>query len=91
MITSHSDFLSVIMDEEGTFPEQKKLLLELLTVLVELNTKLCQGGQVPLLLASYQATRSATDQLILGLLRTYEKNGVVLSPYKFVIPLVFFA
>lgn len=84
MITSHSDFISVVMDEEGSFAEQKRILLELLTVLVEVNPKLCQGGQIPLLLASYHATRSATDKLILGLLRAYERNGVVLSPYKYI-------
>ena len=82
MITSHSDFMTVIMDEEDAYPEQKKLLLQLLTVLVEVNPKLCQGSQVPLLLASYRAKRSVSDQLILALLRSYEKNDVKLSPYK---------
>lgn len=82
MITSHSDFMTVIMDEEDAYPEQKRLLLQLLTVLIEVNPKLCQGSQVPLLLASYRAKRSVADQLILGLLRSYEKNDVKLSPYK---------
>lgn len=82
MITSHSDFMTVIMDEEDANPEQKRLLLQLLSVLVEVNAKLCQGSQVPLLLASYRARRSVADQLILGLLRAYEKSNVKLSPYK---------
>ncbi len=83
MITGHSDFLPVIMDEEGIYVQQKQALLELLKVLVSLNPKLCQGSQVPLLLASYHATRSRPDQLILGLLKTYEKNNVLLSTYKY--------
>lgn len=82
MITSHSEFITVMMDERGIYEEQKKALLQLLTVLIQVNPKLCQGSQVPLLLSSYNATRSANDQLILGLLKTYEKNGVVLSTYK---------
>ena len=86
MITSHSEFITVIMDERGVYVEQKKALLQLLTALIQVNPKLCQGGQVPLLLSSYYATRSISDQLILGLLQTYEKNGVVLSPYKWVVP-----
>ena len=82
MIISHSEFMTVIMDERETYVEQKKALLHLLTVLVQVNTKICQGGHIPLLLSSYYATRSVSDQLILGLLRTYEKNGVVMSPFK---------
>ena len=83
MISSHSDFISLIMDEEGHYTEQKLLLLELLTVLTELHPKLCQSGHIPLLLASYQATLSRTDQRILRLLHTYEKNGVALSSFKY--------
>lgn len=82
MVISHSEFMTVIMDERETYVEQKRALLHLLTVLVQVNPKICQGGHVPLLLSSYHATRSASDQLILGLMRTYEKNGVVLSPFK---------
>jgi hypothetical protein len=70
------------MDEREIYVEQKKALLHLLTVLIEVDQKICQGGHVPLLLSSYSATRSISDQLILGLLRTYEKCGVVLSPFK---------
>lgn len=82
MITSHSEFITVIMDERGIYVEQKIALLQLMTVLIQVNPKLCQGSQVPLLLTSYYATRSASDQLIFGLLRFYEENGVVLSTYK---------
>ncbi|KAI9561029.1 Nucleolar pre-ribosomal-associated protein 1 [Daphnia sinensis] len=82
MIISHSEFMTVIMDERETYTEQKKAVLQLLAVLIQVNPKICQGSQVPLLLSSYHATRSTSDQLILGLLRTYEKNGVVLSTFK---------
>lgn len=82
MVISHSEFMTVIMDERETYTEQKKAVLQLLTVLIRVNPKICQGSQIPLLLSSYHATRSTSDQLILGLLRTYEKNGVVLSPFK---------
>lgn len=95
MVTSHSDFMSVMLDEDALYSEQKKLLLQLLTNLVKVNAKLCQAWQVPLLLASYGASRFKTDRLILDLLRTYERNGVILSNYKYVsitasIPVVYF-
>lgn len=82
MVSSHSDFMSVILDEEGEHTHQKQLLLRLLTVLVELQPKLCQNGHIPLLLAAYHATRSSNDQLILRLIFSYEKNGILLSPFK---------
>lgn len=82
MVTSHSDFMSVMLDEEELYAEQKKLLLQLLTTLIRANPKLCQASHVPLLLASYGASRYKTDRLILELLRTYERNGVILSTYK---------
>lgn len=82
MISGHSDFMSLILDEEGKCAEQKKLLLQLLTILIEVNPKLCQSGHVPLLLASYQASMSCSDVLILRLLHAYEKNGIALSSFK---------
>ena len=82
MVTSHSDFMSVMLDEDALYTEQKKLLLLLLTTLIRANPKLCQASQVPLLLASYGASRFKTDRLILELLRTYERNGVILATYK---------
>ena len=82
MVSSHSEFMSVILDEDFEYRQQKQLLLELLIVLVEIQPKLCQSGHVPLLLASYQASRSCNDQLILRLLHVYEENGVQLSTFK---------
>lgn len=82
MISSHSEFMTVILDEDFEYRHQKKLLLELLIVLVQIQPKLCQSGHVPLLLASYQASRSCNDQLVLQLLHIYEKNGVQLSTFK---------
>lgn len=82
MIIGHSEFIPVMMDEKEFYVEQKQSLLLLLTVLIQVNPKLCRGSQVPLLLSSYFATRSTADQLTLSLLRNYEKNGVILSPYK---------
>ena len=82
MVSSHSDFMTVILNEDGEYTKQKEMLLELLVVLIGINAKLCQSSHVPLLLASYQASMSVVDQLILRLLHAYEKNGVLLSPFR---------
>ena len=70
MILTHSNFFNVVFKTAGG--ALKRNLFFLLNILVQKNPAVAHEKHVPILLSSYQATMSSTDQLILNLLRFYE-------------------
>ncbi|XP_041352192.1 nucleolar pre-ribosomal-associated protein 1-like [Gigantopelta aegis] len=73
MAMSHSQFLPVMFDEKGD--EIKESLVCLLVDLVERSPECCSTSHCGLLLGSYNASLSITDQTILKLIYIYEQQG----------------
>ncbi|XP_014875164.1 nucleolar pre-ribosomal-associated protein 1 [Poecilia latipinna] len=84
MTTSHSQFLSVILDssEESNKYQVKEALVSLLLCLVEKCPKVCNINHFIVLLAAYGATLSTSDQKLLMLLRQYERHQVSLLKFQ---------
>lgn len=73
LLCSHSCFLDVLLDESSAKYSTLNLMLELLS----LDNSLISANHVPVLLSSYNATLSKTDQKILKILQMYEKVGCI--------------
>ncbi|XP_021934675.1 nucleolar pre-ribosomal-associated protein 1 isoform X2 [Zootermopsis nevadensis] len=71
---SHSEFLTVML---GT-TQKKGKLVELLFLLVKKDSSVMSSSHIPIFLGSYNATLDPTDQLVLGLLQSYEAGGISL-------------
>lgn len=72
MILTHSNFFAIMFNYKKSGRLLKTNLLYLLNILVMKNPSVAQEKHVPILLSSYQATLSSSDQLVLNLLRFYE-------------------
>ncbi|XP_060065415.1 nucleolar pre-ribosomal-associated protein 1-like [Ylistrum balloti] len=80
MVLSHSMFLSIILNEEGS--EVKECLVDLLLMLVEICPNCCTSSHIGIYLGAYSATLSQTDQKLLRLLHLYENYEVSMKEYK---------
>ncbi|XP_014232040.1 uncharacterized protein LOC106655945 [Trichogramma pretiosum] len=78
MTTSHSEFINIMLNNSNL----KDDLIELLYILTKKNNTTMAESQVTLYLASYGATLSRSDQLILQILFNFEKNGLDISKYQ---------
>lgn len=72
MILTHSNFFNIAFNFKKSAKLLKSNLFFLFNILVMKNPNVAQEKHVPILLSSYQATLSPSDQLILNLLRFYE-------------------
>lgn len=80
MITSHSEFLNVMLSYYSS--DIKSQLIEFLYTLILNNKSVMKTQQIPVYLSSYHATRSPCDRLILAILYHYETNGLPVNEYK---------
>lgn len=80
MVTSHSEFLNVMLSHHS--PDIKLRLLELLHVLISTNKSVMKTQQIPVYLSAYHASRSPCDRLILSILHFYEANDLPVNEYK---------
>ncbi|XP_041982479.1 nucleolar pre-ribosomal-associated protein 1 [Aricia agestis] len=80
MVTSHSEFLNVMLSYHS--PDIKYRLLELLYVLMSINKSVLKSQQIPVYLSAYRATRSPSDRLILTILWFYEHSMLPVNEYK---------
>lgn len=80
MITSHSEFLNVMLSHHSS--DIKSRLIEFLYSLILNNRSVMKTQQIPVYLSSYHATRSPCDRLILAILYQYETNGLPVNEYK---------
>lgn len=72
LLLTHSNFYSVAFNTKSTGKAWKRDVFYLFNVLVEKNPKVASEKHIPILLSSYNATMSSSDQLILKLLQFYE-------------------
>nr|XP_022918472.1 uncharacterized protein LOC111427518 [Onthophagus taurus] len=76
MLTSHSEFMDLII-LEGKNTQKCETKLELLKILLRLfqkNENLIEPNFVPLILSSYEATKSESDQILLAILKIFEEH-----------------
>ncbi|XP_075213627.1 nucleolar pre-ribosomal-associated protein 1 [Lycorma delicatula] len=71
LVISHSDFISIMLDNSDV----KYQTVQLLLVLLKMNPNLASSSHVPIYLSAYGATLNKTDQILLELLQLYENNG----------------
>ncbi|XP_014675409.1 PREDICTED: uncharacterized protein LOC106815463, partial [Priapulus caudatus] len=82
MALSHSQFLSVMLDESGCMRATKAALVSLMMMLVTFDPACCESSHVAVLLGGYAATLSHTDRQLLHLVALYETNGVSLQEHR---------
>ncbi|CAG2193882.1 URB1 [Mytilus edulis] len=80
MVMSHSLFLPIMFNEKHQ--DVKGDLTILLLHLIESESSCCSVQHFGILLGSYMATLSDTDQRLLKLMYLYEKNECVISEYR---------
>ncbi|XP_076077212.1 nucleolar pre-ribosomal-associated protein 1-like [Mytilus galloprovincialis] len=80
MVMSHSLFLPIMFNEKHQ--DVKGDLTILLLHLIESDSSCCSDQHFGILLGSYMATLSDTDQRLLKLMYLYEKNECVISEYR---------
>ncbi|VDI22213.1 nucleolar pre-ribosomal-associated protein 1 [Mytilus galloprovincialis] len=80
MVMSHSLFLPIMFNEKHQ--DVKGDLTILLLCLIECDSSCCSVQHFGILLGSYMATLSDTDQRLLKLMYLYEKNECVISEYR---------
>ncbi|CAK1550321.1 unnamed protein product [Leptosia nina] len=80
MVTSHSEFLNVMLSYHSL--DMKARLLQFLLCLITLNNTVMKPQQIPVFLSAYHATTSASDRLILSILEYYESSGLPVNEYK---------
>ncbi|CAB3230253.1 unnamed protein product [Arctia plantaginis] len=80
MVTSHSEFLNVMLSYHST--DIKSRLIEFLYTLMLKNKSVMKTQQIPVYLSAYHATRNPSDRLILAILHHYETNGLPVNEYK---------
>ncbi|XP_047662255.1 nucleolar pre-ribosomal-associated protein 1 [Tachysurus fulvidraco] len=88
MVTSHSLFLpTMIVTEDETHSSlySKEALVTLLFTLVKKCPEVCKSNHFHVLLGSYGATLSSTDQKMLLLLKEYEKNNMSLMEFQYLL------
>lgn len=80
MVTSHSEFLNVMLSYHST--DIKSRLIEFLYTLMLKNKSVMKTQQLPVFLSAYHATRNPSDRLIVAILYHYETNGLPVNEYK---------
>ncbi|XP_058274902.1 nucleolar pre-ribosomal-associated protein 1 isoform X1 [Hemibagrus wyckioides] len=88
MVTSHSLFLpTMLVPEDDTHSSlySKEALVTLLLTLVKKCPEVCKSNHFHVLLGSYGATLSYTDQKILLILKEYEKNNMSLMEFQYLL------
>ncbi|XP_043517352.1 uncharacterized protein LOC122532565 isoform X2 [Frieseomelitta varia] len=78
MVTSHSEFINIMLESSNT----KRDLIELLWILIQKNKEVMSLTHVPVYLAAYNATLSEADQFILFILQYYESNNINIYKYQ---------
>lgn len=84
MVTNHSLFLPTMLkdkDDSGESARVKDALIDVLLVLVRLCPSVCNSNHFAVMLGAYGATLSITDQKLLLLLQSYEKNDISLAEF----------
>ncbi|KAK2727182.1 uncharacterized protein LOC136028169 isoform X2 [Artemia franciscana] len=64
MAASHSDFVSLMINDRNMHEKQKGALLKLLLTLTRKNSMICKTSHIPLYLSAYHATLDKLDQLV---------------------------
>ncbi|XP_076371791.1 nucleolar pre-ribosomal-associated protein 1 isoform X2 [Tachypleus tridentatus] len=82
MIIGHSNFLTVLLEEQPGVLNHKEAILDILITLVTVDGSLCMNHHVPMLLGGYHASLHKLDQKILYLLMLFEKHGAQLFNFK---------
>ncbi|KAM8976730.1 nucleolar pre-ribosomal-associated protein 1 [Pelodytes ibericus] len=85
MITQHSLFLPTLLrsrEEENAPSEIRELLVDVLRTIVGKCPSVCDGNHFAVLLGAYGATLNSTDQKILLLLQSYERNYLSLTDFR---------
>ncbi|KAK3534662.1 hypothetical protein QTP86_018208 [Hemibagrus guttatus] len=88
MVTSHSLFLPTMLvpeDDTHSSLHSKEALATLLLTLVKKCPEVCKSNHFHVLLGSYGATLSYTDQNILLILKEYEKNNMSLMEFQYLL------
>ncbi|XP_014361306.2 uncharacterized protein LOC106713111 [Papilio machaon] len=80
MVTSHSEFLNVMLSHHSL--EIKSKLLEMLFALISINKSVMKPQQIPVYLSAYGATTGSCDKVILSILHYYESNQQPVNEYK---------
>uniref|UniRef100_A0A8C5PK70 URB1 ribosome biosis homolog n=1 Tax=Leptobrachium leishanense TaxID=445787 RepID=A0A8C5PK70_9ANUR len=85
MIMQHSLFLPTLLrsrEEEDVHSSAREMLVDLLWAIVKKCPSVCDGNHFAVLLGAYGASLSKTDQKILLLLQSYEKNNMSLTDFR---------
>ncbi|XP_051869866.1 nucleolar pre-ribosomal-associated protein 1 [Pristis pectinata] len=85
MVTNHSLFLPTLLKIREDSDESSRIrvaLIDVLLALVRLCPSVCNSNHFPVLLGAYGATLSITDQKLLLLLQSYEKNNISLAEFR---------
>ncbi|XP_069744854.1 nucleolar pre-ribosomal-associated protein 1 isoform X2 [Narcine bancroftii] len=83
MLTNHSLFLPTILKaREDTDEEERGALIDVLLALVTRCPSVCKNNHFVVILGAYGATLHITDQKLLLLLQSYEKNDISLAEFR---------
>nr|XP_014342489.1 PREDICTED: nucleolar pre-ribosomal-associated protein 1 [Latimeria chalumnae] len=85
MVTNHSLFLPMMLksrEDLDVNDQMKDALADILLTLVKRCPSVCDSNHFAVLLGAYGATLGITDQKLLLLLQTYEKNNVSLAEFR---------
>ncbi|XP_059824654.1 nucleolar pre-ribosomal-associated protein 1 [Hypanus sabinus] len=85
MVTNHSLFLPTMLKSIEDSDESARIkgaLIDVILILVKHCPSVCNRNHFPVLLGAYGATLSITDQKLLLLLQSYEKNNVSLAEFR---------
>ncbi|XP_078416304.1 nucleolar pre-ribosomal-associated protein 1 isoform X1 [Cetorhinus maximus] len=84
MVTNHSQFLPIMLgarEDPDENAKAKDALMDVLLVLVRQCPSVCNSNHFAVLLGAYGATLSNTDQKLLMILQSYEKNNISLAEF----------
>ncbi|GCC30464.1 nucleolar pre-ribosomal-associated protein 1 isoform X1 [Chiloscyllium punctatum] len=83
MVTNHSLFLPTMLSaREDECGKARDALVDVLLILVRRCPTVCNSNHFGILLGAYGATLSNTDQKLLMILLSYEKNNISLAEYR---------
>ncbi|XP_067897159.1 nucleolar pre-ribosomal-associated protein 1 isoform X2 [Heterodontus francisci] len=85
MVTNHSLFLPTMLRVREDLDENAKArdaLVDVFLVLVRQCPSVCNSSHFGVLLGAYGATLSNTDQKLLMILQSYEKNNISLAEFR---------
>ncbi|XP_067849273.1 nucleolar pre-ribosomal-associated protein 1 isoform X2 [Heptranchias perlo] len=85
MVTNHSLFLPTMLRTREDLDENAKArdaLVDVLLALVRQCPSVCNSSHFTVLLGAYGATLSNTDQKLLMILQSYEKNNISLAEFS---------